>query len=1043
MTVQAPIDPGTRGRRPGGRAAAPTSGRPLRAVILGSRRGERHMDAAASRPLALVDVHDRPVLDWIAGSLREIGLGELTYIGGYQIQKVMERYGDFAYRYHPGWQVEGEVAALQLGLLDNADHLVIRSDTLIVAEAAERLLAGPGVLVAGSRLSGVGTEPIFAGALLIRAEQLPVLRAAAAGLVASDPMADLPTLMARMAGVTWADLDGLVAPIGDSAAILRTVFRGKARTLESLAALCRTAIVLDQVRFSVDDWRRRPSAILARVAATFGGRTVVVRSSTTAEDGATASGAGRFTSVLDVAASDTAALTAAIGQVIASYSAAGRSSPRSDEIMVQPQIADLAASGVLFTRDLATGAPYFVATVDRRSGRSDVVTSGAAGEVETHYAAWTAVTSGHVPVAGPTVEPEIGRFLDLGRELMKLTHVDALDVEFGLDRSGSLYLFQVRPLIGAPGAEARAVADDDLLTLLAGAREFVADRLGPRAGLPGRHSVLGNMPDWNPAEMIGAAPRPLALSLYQRLVGDRAWARARARVGYRDVEPEPLILSVAGRPYVDVRASLASFLPAGLDDRVATLWVDACIERLRAEPHLHDKVEFEVTPTCLAFDWERHADRMGAAGLSVDDVERFREGLRALTARMIEGGASAVERELAGIARLAALRQAVDTGAPETLPSLARGIRDHVERCQRHGVEPFAVLARYAFVALDLLRSLTQRGVLDDDEVSLVLRAVPTVAAETAQAITECAEGRLSREQFVNAFGHLRSNSYEITASNYAGSLERIVGTGLQASRPGLPGADRGRSVVSRPTLAEAGAIFDRHAPAIEALLREAGLPGDARGLFDFVRAAIAGRERAKFEFMKDLDLALETIATFGERLRLTRDDLSFVHLDELLVNATDSPSSTTATRLRRSAGQNRKRAAATAAVRLPDLIRSADDVLAFRQERWQPNFVTTLRAVAPPVDLDEALPAGGLDGAIVLIRAADPGYDWIFSHRIAGLVTQYGGVGSHMAVRAAEFGLPAAIGCGEAMFGQLRTARQIELDCARRLVRELPLGSA
>ena len=52
------------------------------------------------------------------------------------------------------------------------------------------------------------------------------------------------------------------------------------------------------------------------------------------------------------------------------------------------------------------------------------------------------------------------------------------------------------------------------------------------------------------------------------------------------------------------------------------------------------------------------------------------------------------------------------------------------------------------------------------------------------------------------------------------------------------------------------------------------------------------------------------------------------------------------------------------------------------------------------------------LEGKIVLIENADPGYDWIFSQNIIGLITKYGGANSHMAIRCAEFGVPAAIGC-------------------------------
>ena len=66
----------------------------------------------------------------------------------------------------------------------------------------------------------------------------------------------------------------------------------------------------------------------------------------------------------------------------------------------------------------------------------------------------------------------------------------------------------------------------------------------------------------------------------------------------------------------------------------------------------------------------------------------------------------------------------------------------------------------------------------------------------------------------------------------------------------------------------------------------------------------------------------------------------------------------------------------------------------------------------------------------IVLIENADPGYDWLFTKNPLGLITKYGGVASHMAIRCAELGLPAAIGCGEFLFEKLLTANKILLDC-------------
>lgn len=1017
---------GRPGPRSGAEGAAGAAGAEIRALILGGREGRRRLDATRSQPPALLEARDRPVLDWIASALRANGVGDLAYVGGYQLQKVMARYPDLAYRFHARWQEEGEVAAMRAGLtVPGRTHLVLRGDTVLRPEAVERLLAAGEGIRAGYRRPE-GGEPVFTGSLLVPAGRLDEVLATAGTLVSADPMAGLEALLARLGGVEAVDLTNLAAPIGDQASLVGTIFRGKARTLAGIAALTRRAVVLDQVRCTVADWAADPSAVEAAVQAAFGADgVVVVRSSTVSEDSGTTSAAGYFDSVLDVRLGRPGALAAAVDQVVASYRIDGRQVNPLDEILVQPHVGDLAASGVLFTRDLATGAPYFVLSLDRASGRSDVVTSGAEGDLETVYASWS--------VAGSSPDPDVDRLLDLGRELISLAYLDALDIEFGLARDGTIYLFQVRPLVAARTGPERQVADEDLLLLVGCAREFVAERTAPRPGVPGRRSLLGNMPDWNPAEMIGAAPRPLALSLYQRLVGDRAWAHARARMGYRDLEPEPLILSVAGRPYVDVRASLASFLPAALDEATAEVWINACLDRIAAEPHLHDKIEFEITPTCLAFDWDDHAARMRAAGLDEAAIGRFRDGLREVTARVLEGGDAAVARELGSLERLAARRTTALGRSASGAPALGRALRDHLERCQHHGVEPFAVLARQAFIAMALLRSLVRRGALTEADAALILRSIPTVAAETARAIGACAGSTAAVADFVLRYGHLRSNSYEITAPNYAASLDRILG-----SAAGRVDDDQDSA---EATPEEARAVIARAAGAIEGLLAEAGLPGDAAGLLAFIRAAIAARERAKFEFMKDLDLVLETTAAFGAAIGLSRDDLAYLHVDEILLFATDSLTGATTARLRRTAGQQRKQAALTEAIRLPDLIRGPDEVLAFRQARGKPNFVTGRQVVAPAVALDTISGPASLDGAIVLVRAADPGYDWIFSHRIAGLVTEYGGMGSHMAIRAAEFDLPAAIGCGPAIYEPLLEARTVELDCANGRVRPVAGG--
>ena len=72
----------------------------------------------------------------------------------------------------------------------------------------------------------------------------------------------------------------------------------------------------------------------------------------------------------------------------------------------------------------------------------------------------------------------------------------------------------------------------------------------------------------------------------------------------------------------------------------------------------------------------------------------------------------------------------------------------------------------------------------------------------------------------------------------------------------------------------------------------------------------------------------------------------------------------------------------------------------------------------------------GDLQGKIVLVDAADPGYDYLFTKGIAGLVTCYGGANSHMAIRCSELGLPAVIGVGEEKFAIYKKAKRLHIDC-------------
>ena len=78
------------------------------------------------------------------------------------------------------------------------------------------------------------------------------------------------------------------------------------------------------------------------------------------------------------------------------------------------------------------------------------------------------------------------------------------------------------------------------------------------------------------------------------------------------------------------------------------------------------------------------------------------------------------------------------------------------------------------------------------------------------------------------------------------------------------------------------------------------------------------------------------------------------------------------------------------------------------------------------------------LTNKVVCIKSADPGYDYLFSKNIGGLITCYGGANSHMAIRCAEMGIPAVIGCGENNFERYCKAKNIEIDASNKQVKIL-----
>ena len=736
--------------------------------------------------------------------------------------------------------------------------------------------------------------------------------------------------------------------------------------------------------FLVTDWASDRSMILRRVSETLDtAQALVVRSSRASEDQADASQAGAYLSILDVIADK---LADSIDEVIRSYGP----TESGDKVLVQEQVRNVTCSGVLFTHDPETGLEYQRVNYVEGSDTT-AVTSGRRSKT------WIGVRD---LAKFPST---IASLAGLLTEIRAIFGDHPFDVEWAIASEAGrdvVWLLQVRPLI-VRWRQAAAAGGLNLPEILTRISHKVDRLMKPSPFLLGKTTVFGVMPDWNPAEIIGTRPRPLALSLYREMVTDAIWAYQRSNYGYRNLRSFPLVTDFFGAPYVDARVSFNSFLPSDLGEVTASRLVDHYLRQLSTQPDLHDKIEFEIVLSSFTFDMESRLGALRESGLGEPELYELRNSLTHLTRAIIDPRSGHWQRDLARIDELRRLRPhalAMDDELAAVYWLLEHG--------KRYGTLPFAGLARAAFVAVQMLRSLVRVDAMSQDDLDDFMMSLRTVNQEL---ISDFASQ--PRERFLNTYGHLRPGTYDITSPSYAEAPDQYFAeidprlSTESIRNPWLPSSEALRAVENR--------------------LAAATLDLSAMEFFRFCRLVIEWRERAKFEFSHNVSAALTRLRSVGEQLGFSADDLSYISLSTFrsLHLGVDEIGPT----LAREAQIGRERYSVTAQIELPPLICSPDDVFGFTYPELRPTFVT--RQQISGIATGDLI-AGRLGGAIALIRNADPGFDWIFAAGVSGFVTAWGGSNSHMAIRAGELGIPAAIGVGELRFEDLLKSRRLFLDC-------------
>lgn len=771
-------------------------------------------------------------------------------------------------------------------------------------------------------------------------------------------------------------------------------FSSKARTLEQLQSKLSTATVLPQINFCVEDFHQTPFIYLSQIKDKFEGCLVIIRSSAKSEDSSHLSNAGKFLSLAGISSSDTEALKEAIQKVGASYSP----SHPEDEIFVQPLLSDVRICGVVMTADIDTLAPYYTVNFDD-SGSHDSITGGK------EQAGRTYIYSKHSPF--PPKEKWMLDLFALCEECEKLFGESFLDIEFAFDDQWNLYLLQVRPIVDK---NKENLSEINLRDVLDKVYRKVEKSFQSHPELLGKKGILGIMPDWNPAEIIGLKPRPLALSLYKELVTDNIWAYQRDNYGYRNLRSHPLLLSLIGIPLIDVRASFNSFISKELDEKIAEKLVGIYTDKLTKYPHYHDKIEFEIVHSCYYLNLPEKLSELKQDGLSTDEIQQIESSLLSLTNSIINLKDGLFSNDLKKVELLEKRRQNLHLS---DLPLIEK-IYWLIENCKRYGTLPFAGVARAAFIGSQFLNSLVDTGLFTQGNYDDFMESLNTVSKQLRIELSELKRNEPeSVKRFLKKYGHLRPGTYDILSKRYDENFEEYFSNIPKCS--------------SYPA-SSSFKLASSQSHKMEKILAKHGIQSTPEDLLQFIKLAIEGREYAKFVFTKTLSEILQFLIVLGERLEITRDDMSFVNIERVLSLYSSLDHFDVSQRLKEDIDRNKEVYTYTKAIKLPSLILDPADIYRFEVFTDEPNFIT-LKRVKAAVVCEKGFENENLKGKIACIRSADPGYDFLLSKEIAGLITAYGGVNSHMAVRCAELNIPAVIGAGESNFNKWSQCSVLEID--------------
>lgn len=758
--------------------------------------------------------------------------------------------------------------------------------------------------------------------------------------------------------------------------------------------------------FTISEWKTKNNEILLSIAKNFDSK-IIVRSSAIGEDSFDNSQAGNYESILNINPKSSSELKKAINQVIKSYDQKNNINGN-NQILIQNQSINIITSGVIFTRTTDIGAPYYV--INFEDGSSTIgVTQGSINQT-------IKISRDHSSLK---LIKKWKLLLQSVHEIESILGNDSLDIEFGITKSLKIIIFQVRPITSIKKQRYTNI-DKKIQSLIDHSiKKYESFK---KLSLHNEKLIFSDMSDWNPSEIIGNNPHLLDYSLYDYLIMKTAWHKGRSKIGYQNMKNMNLMTKFGNKPYVDIIASFNSLIPENIDNKLKIKLMKYYLEKLSKNPQFHDKVEFEILFTCYDASTNSSLNELTNYNFSKTEIKKIKQSLLDFTNDIINDFPKILDDCLNSISKMRENRKNIYQTTNIHFSKKLKIAEILLSDCKTLGTIPFSTLARIAFIATAIFKSLVNKGIVSNTFFELFMNSINTPLSEFQIDLTSYYEKKLSESKFLAKYGHLRPGTYDISETRY--DQKNLFLHDFHFS----PHKSQKISDIEIKNLNKKLENFELQFFNIEFL--------------SFVKQALIERENLKFEFTHNLSDALELIANAGHDLGFEKEDMSHLDLRTILTTYKKFDKTKLKKLWKKKINLQKKKFYINSFLTLPPVILSNTDFKIINYFVSKPNFVTSKTQTSEIVSLEETNQDIDLENKIILLKNADPGYDWIFTRNPSGLITQYGGVASHMAIRCAEIGLPAAIGCGEIMYEKLKFSSKVLLDCKNQEILILEYGA-